>query len=769
MYINILILLLINIDIIDFYTTSDVKVEVVEVNLDLLKQVSVSINYLSDNEDKNKGNSNNTGFQSQDYITNIIITVGKIINSGSFNNNENILILIPNNDGVIKLKQALKYLIDNTISIIDTADNNTNNDISSNLNSIFKRKIILHTDRNNIEIVSNKTNINKSLFYISNISDNNGINSYNSCNKDKITYIIDSCLKEASFYDYNSDTIISRTTYCNELELKLVLRYLDIDVKNNNSIHKPINNTLYRMITKQYYTKKIGFNLINSTNTNSDSSSYYYKIETDLLNSSLETYLIKLKSLFISNIAKFKTPNSSKINVFNIRKAFEKLFISNILDNNGNLSALGKEIMKFLSIRNYHNTVSLLKSIQNECSLEVLTIIAILENNSSSYYSDCNSNHNYLEYNSNARFFNNRNSLFTTTNTNQIRKIKQQLGVKEGDHLTLLNIFNKYKYSKNKSAVIREGRLSTYKIKTITQRIDYLITLCELFNIEVKRSTNIAGTNILKSLVQGNIINIGYRMTNGIYKSCYSNTLFEIDSSSVLFEDPPQYVVYDKLVYRENINEENKEDYRKKDMLSNQCTYVAYVVSGIDKNYFNSICSSLYENKTSIIRIRNYLKEAEIDEEKEEEYLYKPEDADKREKIKQAFTKIEKKVEEKMIKSYNREKRVTENNSNLVDIVNKSSEKIIESNQPFSSINCFLNNSHNKKLNIDDLILNSETIESDNQKYSVGSSNNEIELNEDNSKNLTDANTVNKFKSISTVPGKMNKKKKSSLINKLEF
>jgi HrpA-like RNA helicase len=119
----------------------------------------------------------------------------------------------------------------------------------------------------------------------------------------------------------------------------------------------------------------------------------------------------------------------------------------------------------------------------------------------------------------------------------RISKNKKKIGALEGDHITLINIYNTYsnknKHTRKKfcSEFYIDERSIIKAIKIKSQLKQYLT----IMGIVINKSDDYDDPqSILKSLISGFFQNIALRQVNGTYKNICSNEEMEIHPSSVL-------------------------------------------------------------------------------------------------------------------------------------------------------------------------------------------------------------------------------------------
>lgn len=137
----------------------------------------------------------------------------------------------------------------------------------------------------------------------------------------------------------------------------------------------------------------------------------------------------------------------------------------------------------------------------------------------------------------------------TNVDLQRVAKAKKTVGSIEGDHITLINIYNIYT-KKQKNA--RKGfcgemyineRSLIKAIKIKTQLKEYL----HIMGVKINKSDDYDDPpSILKSLITGFFMNVAHRQLDGTstYKNVRSSEVLEIHPTSVLANIKPKWVIY---------------------------------------------------------------------------------------------------------------------------------------------------------------------------------------------------------------------------------
>ena len=132
--------------------------------------------------------------------------------------------------------------------------------------------------------------------------------------------------------------------------------------------------------------------------------------------------------------------------------------------------------------------------------------------------------------------------------------LKKKHGVIEGDHITLLNIFNIYSSKKSegeRQAFCREIQLNDKNIQKAIKIKAILKGYLKQLGVTIKKSDDYDDPEaILKSLITGFFGNVAQRQSDGTYRNIRSKAdeALDIHPSSVLSNIKPKWVLYNEVV-----------------------------------------------------------------------------------------------------------------------------------------------------------------------------------------------------------------------------
>lgn len=241
----------------------------------------------------------------------------------------------------------------------------------------------------------------------------------------------------------------------------------------------------------------------------------------EILRVDLSPTIVYLKSLCIHNIPAF--PFITQPHKNSILTALEMLYNLGAIDENGFLTSEVGEALVELPIDHKLAVVLLNSCTENfRCSKEILSIVAMLS----------------------------VQGIFNGRPNENILMTKRRLGAKEGDHPSLLNIFEQFAkipsfnerkkfcqdHRLNMRALQRVGKIRD-QLRGILQKLRLNIVSCE-YDVE----------SILRCLVTGLFSNAAQREPNGVYRISNCNEEFQLHPSSILSVIKPEWLVFTEVL-----------------------------------------------------------------------------------------------------------------------------------------------------------------------------------------------------------------------------
>lgn len=227
--------------------------------------------------------------------------------------------------------------------------------------------------------------------------------------------------------------------------------------------------------------------------------------------------VLLLKSMGIKDLLNFEfmdPPSKSSL-----IGALEELYNLQALDENGNLTVMGKRMSQFPMEPGLSK--SLISSIQHNCSDEMLTIISMLST---------------------------QNVFFRPKDKRQeADHRKARFHHPYGDHLTLLNVYKRWQENHYSKTFCRDNYLHERQLKYAKNIKTQLISIFKKMNLEI--STCHGDINLIRrALVSGFFKNAAKRDYNLGYKTINDGTGVNIHPSSSLFGKEYEYVIYHSLI-----------------------------------------------------------------------------------------------------------------------------------------------------------------------------------------------------------------------------
>jgi HrpA-like RNA helicase len=247
----------------------------------------------------------------------------------------------------------------------------------------------------------------------------------------------------------------------------------------------------------------------------------------EIVRVNLSPAIVQLKSLGIANILAFDF--FTRPNEDNLVKALEILKSLKIIDMNCNLTEVGMKVNDFPL--DPKMTVALLESgnIRSKdkemfgCVEEMLTLTAVIA-----------SEPVFLNY----------------KDTKHLIRMKKKIGAKEGDHLTLLNVYKFYHrlHSRNeKQKFCNEFKVNEKSLINAAQLRNSLELILRKYGLNTKKSDNDT-EGILRCVCTGYFSNAAQRLPDGSYLVVSSRENVLLHPTSILNAVHPDWVIFHEIV-----------------------------------------------------------------------------------------------------------------------------------------------------------------------------------------------------------------------------
>nr|XP_026691480.1 probable ATP-dependent RNA helicase DHX35 [Ciona intestinalis] len=241
----------------------------------------------------------------------------------------------------------------------------------------------------------------------------------------------------------------------------------------------------------------------------------------EMQRSNLMSVILQLKALGVDNVLRFHfiSPPPAQCMV----RGLELLFALGALDQNGNLtSPLGVTMAEFPL--NPMFVKMLLESEKFDCSSEIVTIVAMLQ------VRDV--------------------AIFPTNERGKAAMEHRKFAVAQGDHFTLLNIYDCFINEGNKTKKWCEKYYLNYK--ALKRAVKIRENLCKYMN-RFKVAVQPAQSDISKiqrCIVSGFFANAARLHHDGSYRGLHNDVTLHIHPSSVLIAEkyPPKFLVFNEIL-----------------------------------------------------------------------------------------------------------------------------------------------------------------------------------------------------------------------------
>ncbi|KAK5575611.1 hypothetical protein RB653_006744 [Dictyostelium firmibasis] len=237
----------------------------------------------------------------------------------------------------------------------------------------------------------------------------------------------------------------------------------------------------------------------------------------EIKRSNIANVILQLKTIGINDILGFDFLESPP--VASVMKSLELLYCLEAISEDGSLTELGKKMALFPLDPMYSKT--LIKSIEFECSEEVLIIISILS----------------VE------------SIFFTPKEKkkEVEDVKKIFFSPEGDHITFLNVFREFQKSKSQQQQwCFDHFINLKSMVKVVNVFEQLIKYCFSLKLPIV-SCGSDFDRVKKSFIGGFFLNTAILQPDKKYKTMVDNKEIQIHPTSFLFEQKPQHILYNEL------------------------------------------------------------------------------------------------------------------------------------------------------------------------------------------------------------------------------
>jgi len=239
----------------------------------------------------------------------------------------------------------------------------------------------------------------------------------------------------------------------------------------------------------------------------------------EIQRTNLGNVVLLLKSMGINDLVHFDFMDPPPAET--LVRALEQLYALGSLNDRGQLTKMGRKMAEFPL--DPMLSKMMIASEKYACSEEILTICSMLTVNNSIFYRP--------------------KDKAVHADSARVNFNKPQ-----GDHLTLLNVYNQWKETEYSTQWCFENFVQHRSMKRARDVRDQLMGLIERVEIDLQ-SAGDDTENIRKAVTAGFFYHTAQLQRSGNYKTIKSQQSVQIHPSSALFQDLPKWVLYHELVF----------------------------------------------------------------------------------------------------------------------------------------------------------------------------------------------------------------------------
>ena len=259
------------------------------------------------------------------------------------------------------------------------------------------------------------------------------------------------------------------------------------------------------------------------------SSSFQNELEDnnipEIQRNNLISMILLMKSLGINNLLDFDFMDSPPHEI--LIKALEQLYALGALNSEGVLTQTGLKMIQYPIEPSL--TKCIIASIKYKCIKEMIIIVSMLSIGSSIYYD-------------------------STDDKNESKKAHSMFEHNEGDHFSLLQIYNEWEDTDFSNIWCTENYIhpkAMQKARNIKEQLECITKNKLKINIEEENmnENKDINDNIRKAIISGFFFNCACLNKDGIYRTIKNPHVVNIHPTSILFKQNPKYIVYHELIY----------------------------------------------------------------------------------------------------------------------------------------------------------------------------------------------------------------------------
>ncbi|ELP85592.1 ATP-dependent RNA helicase, putative [Entamoeba invadens IP1] len=237
----------------------------------------------------------------------------------------------------------------------------------------------------------------------------------------------------------------------------------------------------------------------------------------EIVRSNLSAVILLLKTLGIDDIVHFDfmDPPSPE----SMMRALEELYGLGAFNQNGELTLRGRKMAEFPMAPSLARVIISAEGFG--CTEEIATICAMLQVSGELFYRPKE-----------------KAQLADTAKKSFVRG--------EGDHITLLTVFNSWIEAGRSDGWCRDNFIQARALNRAEDIRDQIVNLMERVDIQLIKAKDYA--SIIKSLLSGFFFNTAQLTKEGVYRQVRQNRTIEIHPSSVLYGKSPRWILFYELV-----------------------------------------------------------------------------------------------------------------------------------------------------------------------------------------------------------------------------
>jgi len=237
----------------------------------------------------------------------------------------------------------------------------------------------------------------------------------------------------------------------------------------------------------------------------------------ELQRTNLQNTVLTLKAMGINNLLEFDFMDKPPVQT--LITALEVLYALEALDEEGLLTRLGRKMAEFPLEPSLSKM--LICSVDEGCSEEILTVVAMLSVEQVFYR--------------------------PKEKQAQADQKRAKFFQPEGDHLTLLTVYQSWSHNKFSNPWCYENYIQARQLRQAQDIRKQMVTIMERYRLAIE-SCGTSWTRVCKAITSGYFFNAAQKDAQDGYKTLVEGQPVHVHPSSALFNRQPQWLIYHKLV-----------------------------------------------------------------------------------------------------------------------------------------------------------------------------------------------------------------------------